>query len=129
MKRSLVLVLVPAALLVMGAFVVPAMAGGEVDRSGVRLDEGDDDDGAGESPPCKTKDFKHAETKAACAKGGQKEAKKVMKAFVTAAKKASGDKITCKTCHSSLSPDYGLKPDGHETFEKYAKAIKATPAP
>jgi hypothetical protein len=128
MKRSVLVLLVPVALFAVGALIAPAMAGGEADRAGARLDEGDDDDGA-ESPPCKTKDFKHAQTKAACEKGGQREAKKAMKQFVTAAKKATGEKITCKTCHSGLSPDYGLKPDGHTTFEKYEKAIKAAPAP
>lgn len=129
MKRSVLVVLIPVLLFAVGALVAPAMAGGEVDHGGVRLDEGDDGDGAGESPPCKSKEFKHALTKEACARGGQKEAKKAMKQFVAAAKKATGDKVTCKMCHSSLSPDYGLKPDGQATFEKYDKAIKSAPTP
>ncbi len=129
MKRHAVVVSIPLVLFAAGALVAPAMATGEVDGAGVRLGEGGDDDGAGESPPCKATDFKHAMTREACARGGQKEAKKVMKQFVTAAKKATGEQIRCKTCHSSLSPDYGLKPDGQTRFERYAKAIKSAPAP
>jgi hypothetical protein len=127
MKRSVLFVLVPVALFAVGAAFAPAMAGGDVERVGVRLDE-DDDGGGDEAAPCKTTDFKHDAIKEACAKGGQKEAKKVMKAFVAAAKKATGEKITCKTCHSGLSPDYALKDDAHQGFEKFDKAIKAAPA-
>ncbi|MCB9727828.1 MAG: hypothetical protein H6746_04980 [Deltaproteobacteria bacterium] len=127
MKRSVLYLLVPVAMLAVGAAFAPAMALGDPAPGAARLDDGDGADAPGESPPCKSKEFKHAIVKKACTEGGQKAAKKAMKGFVNAAKKATGEKITCKTCHSGLSPDYALKPDAHERFEKYAKAIEAAP--
>ena len=73
--------------------------------------------------PCKRASFKTSLVKAACKKG-QKAAAKAMKGFVKKAKAATGDKVTCKTCHSKLKPDYPLKATGLETFKKYQAAIK-----
>ncbi|WP_428268458.1 hypothetical protein [Haliangium sp.] len=67
---------------------------------------------------CARKEFKTETVKAACEKGGQKEAKKVMKKFLSQAKKQDSS-LTCKSCHSSLKPDYKLKPDALEMFKKF----------
>lgn len=73
---------------------------------------------AGSSPtPCKRTDFKTAMVRKACEAGGQKQAKKVMKAFVKKAKKKDS-KINCKSCHSSLKSDYKLKADGLKLYQK-----------
>jgi hypothetical protein len=62
---------------------------------------------------CKAKEFKTVLVKEACAKGGQKEAKAVMKAWMKEKKLKS-----CNECHSQLAPNYTLKPDGLEQFKK-----------
>jgi len=59
--------------------------------------------------PCAAKSFKIGKVEAACKKGGQAEAKKMMKAAVKKAK-AAGESMTCKTCHSSLKT-YALTGD------------------
>lgn len=61
--------------------------------------------------------------KAACAKGGQDEAKKQMIAFV-AKNGAKGEKLTkskvftCNACHDKLDPTFDRKP---EAFDLYTK--------
>src|SRR5690606_30967791 len=67
---------------------------------------------------CVRKDFKTAMVKDACAKGGQGEAKKVMKKFLSQAKAKSAEVKDCKSCHTTLSPDYKLTPNGLELFKK-----------
>jgi len=62
---------------------------------------------------CVHKDFKTELVKQACEKGGQKEAKEVMKAFMKEKKIKS-----CNECHSKLAPKYELKADGLERFTK-----------
>jgi hypothetical protein len=52
----------------------------------------------------------------ACTKGGQAEAKKVMKKFLKKAKKKEAA-LECKSCHSKLAPTYELKTDGLEHFK------------
>ena len=47
----------------------------------------------------------------ACKKGGQDEAKKVMKGFLKEYKKTV-PAATCNTCHSKVGGAYPLKPDG-----------------
>lgn len=64
-------------------------------------------------PPCVTKEFKTTLVKEACAKGGQPEAKAVMKTFMKKAKLKS-----CNACHSKLAPKYPLKDDGLEQYKK-----------
>ncbi|GAB4558140.1 MAG: hypothetical protein Tsb0020_02890 [Haliangiales bacterium] len=66
---------------------------------------------------CARKDFKTELIKAACSKGGQKEAKKEMKKFLSQAKKQDSS-LTCKSCHTKLKPSYDLKPDGLEMYKK-----------
>src|SRR5512143_1505475 len=69
-----------------------------------------DDAAAG---PCVRTEFKTELVKQACAKGGQKEAKEVMKKF------AKDNKIkSCNQCHSKLAPKYELKDDAFEQFQK-----------
>jgi hypothetical protein len=63
--------------------------------------------------PCVTKDFKTELVKAACEKGGQKEAKEVMKTWNKEKKIKS-----CNQCHEKLAPKYELKADGVEQFKK-----------
>ncbi|MCX5741346.1 MAG: hypothetical protein NT062_02475 [Proteobacteria bacterium] len=62
---------------------------------------------------CVTTKFKTDMVKQACAKGGQKEAKDVMKAFNKDKKIKS-----CNQCHSKLAPNYELKADGLAQFQK-----------
>ncbi|HEY4057909.1 MAG TPA: hypothetical protein VGM39_14945 [Kofleriaceae bacterium] len=62
---------------------------------------------------CVHKDFKTELVKNACTKGGQKGAKDVMKAFMKEKKLKS-----CNQCHSKLAPNYELKADGLEQFQK-----------
>jgi hypothetical protein len=72
---------------------------------------------------CARKEFKTELVKDACKKGGQAEAKKAMREFMKKAKKASGDKITCTSCHTKSSGDYPLKKDALKTFANYKKAM------
>jgi NAD-dependent SIR2 family protein deacetylase len=62
---------------------------------------------------CVHTEFKTELVKEACTKGGQKEAKTVMKAFMKEKKIKS-----CNACHSKLAPKYELKPDGLTQFQK-----------
>ena len=68
---------------------------------------------AGDAPPCKSKEFKTESVKAACAKGGQKEAKAQMQKFMKEAKMKS-----CNGCHTKLAPDYPLKADGLKKYHE-----------
>jgi hypothetical protein len=54
----------------------------------------------------------------ACKKGGQDEAKKVMKAFLKEAKKKKSD-LSCASCHSKVGGDYPLKKDAAKMFAEY----------
>jgi len=65
------------------------------------------------APPCVTKEFKTELVKKACEKGGQKQAKEDMKAWNKEKKIKS-----CNQCHSKLAPNYELKKDGVEQFQK-----------
>ena len=60
---------------------------------------------AGEAP-CKATEFKTELVKTACEKGGQKEAKAVMKTFMKEKKIKS-----CNACHTKLAPNYEMKKD------------------
>jgi hypothetical protein len=62
---------------------------------------------------CVHTDFKTELVKQACTKGGQKEAKDAMKAFMKDKKIKS-----CNACHSKLAPKYELKDDGLAQFQK-----------
>src|SRR5215471_12278451 len=72
------------------------------------------DDAAAPAPAaCLHKEFKTEMVKQACAKGGQAEAKNVMKAFMKEKKIKS-----CNVCHAKLAPKYDLKNDALEQFQK-----------
>jgi NAD-dependent SIR2 family protein deacetylase len=62
---------------------------------------------------CVHTEFKTELVKQACTKGGQKDAKDAMKAFMKEKKIKS-----CNQCHSKLAPKYELKADGLEQFQK-----------
>lgn len=62
---------------------------------------------------CVTKEFKTQMYKAACAKGGQNEAKDVAKKFMKDHKIKS-----CNQCHTKLAPRYELKSDALAQFQK-----------
>jgi hypothetical protein len=62
---------------------------------------------------CRRVEFKTVAVKEACEKG-LKAAKDQMKAFMKKAKIKN-----CQVCHSSLAPEYKLKPDG---LKKYTDA-------
>jgi hypothetical protein len=68
---------------------------------------------AGGPAACVHADFKTELVKQACEKGGQKEAKDVMKAFMKEKKIKS-----CNQCHSKLAPKYELKADALDQFKK-----------
>ena len=72
---------------------------------------------------CARTEFKTELTKKACQKGGQKEAKKAHRKFMKKAKKATKEKITCRTCHTKTSGKYPLKKNGLELYNKYKKAM------
>lgn len=67
---------------------------------------------------CKSKKFETTMVADACTKGGQAEAKKVMKAWMKQAKKKQKD-LACATCHSKVGGAYPLKPDGLRLFKEY----------
>ena len=74
--------------------------------------------------PCVRKDFKTELVKAACTKGGQKAAKDAMKAWNSEKKIKS-----CNQCHSKLAPNYELKADAYDQFQKLGgKLLAATTA-
>ena len=66
--------------------------------------------------PCVRKEFKTTLVKDACTKGGQDEAKKVMKKFLVMAKDHEPRIKDCKSCHTSLTPDFKLTPDAIALF-------------
>ena len=68
--------------------------------------------------PCVTKNFKTELAKAACAKGGQEEAKKAWKAWMDQAKKTNKDVATCKSCHTTQAPKFELKANAVDLFKK-----------
>jgi hypothetical protein len=58
----------------------------------------------------------------ACAKGGRKEAKSVMRTMVTNAKK-NGVKYTCDSCHKDMTSDnFELTKDAVENYKKLQAA-------
>ncbi len=65
------------------------------------------------STACVHTEFKTEMVKQACEKGGQKQAKDVMKAFMKEKKIKS-----CNQCHSKLAPKYELKNDALDQFKK-----------
>jgi hypothetical protein len=73
-------------------------------------------DEASAAKPCKRSRFDTKLVAEACQKGGQAEAKKVMKTFVKKAKKQDA-KLECKSCHSKLAPGYDLKADGLQMYK------------
>lgn len=62
-------------------------------------------------------------TAKACAEGGIKQAKTVMKQMVKAAK-AGGVKFDCDDCHKDTESKYELTSDAREKFKKMLAAIK-----
>lgn len=66
--------------------------------------------------PCAHANLESKMMKDACKKGGQTEAKKVMKTFLKEAKKTNAD-LTCQSCHSKVGGDYPLKPGGMQKFK------------
>jgi hypothetical protein len=62
---------------------------------------------------CIHTEFKTELVKQACEKGGQKQAKDAMKAFMKEKKIKS-----CNQCHSKLAPKYELKTDALDQFKK-----------
>ena len=73
------------------------------------------DDGAPQ--PCTTKSFKTKQVEQACKTGGRKAAKALMKKVVKKAK-AAGEKVNCKTCHTSLKT-FEYKPEAVEALKKW----------
>lgn len=73
-------------------------------------------------PPCLTKDFQTEMVKAACAAGGQDEAKRQMTLFV--AKHAEkGQKLTkklftCNACHAMIDPTFERKPGALDLYRQ-----------
>ncbi len=78
------------------------------------------------SKPCARKEFKTELVKQACAEGGQRAAKKAMKAFVKKAKKAKGGDpdLACDSCHKKMGGDYPTKPEALDKLQKLLKVVK-----
>jgi hypothetical protein len=74
-------------------------------------DEGDD------TGACTTKDFKYPAVKKACADGGRKAAKALMKEATKKAK-ADGKDWKCKHCHENMK-DYKLTADAVKDLKPY----------
>jgi hypothetical protein len=76
--------------------------------------------------PCARTKFKTKLVEEACKAGGQKAAKRAMKKFVKAVKKADGGDpdLACDSCHKDLAPDYPLAKDALKLFKKYEKLAK-----
>lgn len=71
--------------------------------------------------PCTTKKFNFAEVKKACADGGRKAAKKLMKGVVKKARKAGDDKVTgCLDCHEDFKT-FKRNKDAVKLLKKYLK--------
>lgn len=66
--------------------------------------------------PCNRTKFETKMTEEACKKGGQEEAKKAFKAWLTEAK-AKDATLTCKTCHANMAPKFDLNPDALKKFK------------
>ncbi len=67
--------------------------------------------------PCVAKEFKSKTLQEKCEKGGQKAAKKWMKA-VTKKGKELGTVKNCKSCHEKLKPNYELKKDAGKLLDE-----------
>lgn len=67
--------------------------------------------------PCARTTFETSLVGDACKKGGQGEAKKVMKAWMKKAKKQDKS-LDCKSCHSKLAPSYALKDDALAKYKQ-----------
>lgn len=67
--------------------------------------------------PCARSSFQTELVEKACAKDGQKGAKKAMKAWVKKAKKQKSG-LECATCHSSMAPDYELESGALELYRE-----------
>ena len=76
--------------------------------------------------PCVRKSFRTGQVRAVCRKG-QKSAKRWMQRYVRRWKKTLGIKVTCKSCHTALGPNYPLKSNGLRLFRDYMKKLKAAP--
>jgi len=81
---------------------------------------------AASSKPCTHKHLTTQMLKQACAKGGQRAAKKTMKAFVKKAKKAKGGDpdLACDSCHKKLGGNYPIKADALKHLQKLLKVVK-----
>lgn len=75
-------------------------------------------DSADAAKPCARKKFDTIAVKEACAKGGQDQAKKMMKDWLKTAKKKTAS-MNCATCHSKVSGDYPLKKDGLKLYKDH----------
>ena len=78
--------------------------------------------GAADDNKCKLAIKGDSPTKAACDRGGRKEAAKTMKGLVKTAK-AKGTVFVCDDCHKN-SEDYALTDNAKNDFEKLLAAQK-----
>jgi len=80
-------------------------------------------DGKKKAKPCISKSFKFKQVEAACKEGGQKAAKKLMKAIVKKAKKAGDDNASsCLNCHDDLKTFKRTK-DAAAWLKPYSKYL------
>ena len=66
--------------------------------------------------PCKRAKFETKAIAAACKKGGQPEAKKVMKSWMKEAKKQKPT-LGCASCHKKVAGDYPNKPNAVKDYK------------
>ncbi len=67
--------------------------------------------------PCKRAKFETKLVREACKKGGQVEAKNVMKKWMKEAKKKNAN-IACASCHSKVAGAYPNKPDAMKIYKE-----------
>jgi hypothetical protein len=67
--------------------------------------------------PCTAQEFHFEQVAEACANGGRKAARELMKAAVKKAK-AEGESVSCGSCHVSLKT-YELEPGAAEQLERW----------
>lgn len=64
---------------------------------------------------CETTRFETELVRVACEKGGKSAARSAMSVFQKKAK-AQRSNLDCRSCHSTMSPQYRLKPTALEQF-------------
>ncbi len=71
--------------------------------------------GAASAEDCETTHFETELVRTACERGGKSAARSAMSVFQKKAKQQRSN-LDCKSCHSTMSPSYRLKPTALEQY-------------